>query len=296
VINLTVGSDNTIGYTPATAQHLLIDAGAIYTNYGLAGEKLLGATSGGNEFDVKVKTRDVKVDGLKGSVKGLTRIVSTDVTMKVNMLEVTAETLRIALMGVIDSTGTDYDVITGKTEILLTDYIDNIALVGRISGSAKPVVIMLKNALSSDGLKFSNKDSADNILPIAFTASIDPNTPTVSPYEIRFPKVTDGVLFSMIGTPYIDNGKVLLTLNDTVAVTAPLEGFAVTVAGVADVVTASTRGVNQLNTILLTPTTPPTAGQVVTVAYTKPVLDASDVKSLSGVALDTFAAMAVTNN
>lgn len=289
-------STNTIGYTPATPNHLMIDAGAVYKNYGLAGETLLGATSGGNEYDVKNVTRDVKVDGLKGDVKGLKRIVSTAVTLKVNMLEVTAETLRIALMGVVDSTGADYDVISVKTEILLTDYIDNIALVGRISGSSKPVVIMLKNALSSDGIKFSNKDSADNILPITFTAHIDPDMPTVSPCEIRFPKVLDGALFSVIGTPYIDNGKVLLTLNDTVAVTAPLDGFVVTIAGIADTVTASARGVNQLNTILLTLTTPPTAGQAVTVAYTKPVLDASDVKSLSGVALGTFSAIAVTNN
>lgn len=185
---MTTGSTNTIGYTSTTPDNLLIDAGAIYKNYGLIGEALLGATSGGNEFQVVVKTRDVKVDGLKGAVKGLTRIVSTDVTLKVNMLEVTTETIRLALMADVDSTGIDYDVITGKTEILLTDYIDNIALVGRISGKAKPVVIMLKNALSSDGIKFSNKDSADNILPITFTASIDPTAPTVSPYEIRYPK------------------------------------------------------------------------------------------------------------
>ena len=185
---MAAGSENTIGYTEQTPNNLMIDAGAIYKDYGLVGEALLGATSGGNEFQVVIKTRDVKVDGLKGTVKGLTRIISTDVTLKVNMLEVTAETLKIALMGEVDLTGLDYDVITGKTEIALTDYIDNIALVGRLSGSAKPVVIMLKNALSSDGIKFSNKDAVDNILPITFTASIDPATPTVSPYEIRFPK------------------------------------------------------------------------------------------------------------
>lgn len=293
---IILNSTNTIGYTSETPQNLLIDAGAIYTNYGLASEALLGATSGGNEFQVVVKTRDVKVDGLKGTVKGLTRIVSTDVTLKANMLEVTSETLRIALMASVDSSGADYDVITGKTEILLTDYIDNIALVGRISGSSKPVVIMLKNALSSDGIKFSNKDNTDNILPITFTASIDPNTPTVSPYEIRYPKVVDGILFSVLGTPVVDNGEVMLTFNDTVAATVPPDGFVVTVAGVADTITASARGVNQLKTILLTLTTPPTSGQAVTVAYAKPVLDANDVKSLAGVALDTFAAMNVTNN
>ena len=187
---MTVGSLNTIGYTAATPQNLMVDAGAVYINYGETGEKLLGATSGGSEFVVALKTRDVKVDGLKGTVKGLTRIISIDCTLKVNMLEVTAETLRLALNGVTDATGLDYDVITSKSTIELTDYILNVALVGRLSGSpTKPVVIMLKNALSTDGLKFSNKDAADNILPITFTASIDPTTPDSSAYEIRFPKI-----------------------------------------------------------------------------------------------------------
>lgn len=188
---MAIGSTPTIGYNINTPNHLMIDAGAIYVNYGLAGEAILGATSGGNEFNVKAKTRDVKVDGLKGTVKGLTRIISTDVTLKVNMLEVTTDTIKKALMANVDSvTNPDYDIITGKTEIALSDYIDNIALVGRVSGATnKPIVIMLKNALSSDGIKFSNKDNQDNILPITFTASIDPANPTVSPYEIRYPKM-----------------------------------------------------------------------------------------------------------
>jgi hypothetical protein len=184
------GSTNTIGFTANTLKNLLVDAGAIYKNYGLVNESLIGATSGGNEFDIKPKTRDVKVDGLKGSVKGLTQLVSVDVTLKVNMLEITTDTLKMALMADVDTaTNVDYDVITGKTTIELTDYIDNIALVGKISGSAKPIVIILKNALSSDGIKFSNKDSADNILPITFTANIDPEAPTASVYEIHYPKI-----------------------------------------------------------------------------------------------------------
>ena len=187
---MPIGSENTIGFTADTPNHLLIDAGAVYKNYGLTNEALIGATSGGNEFAIAVKTRDVKVDGLKGTVKGLTRIISTDVTLKVNMIELTTDIIKMALMADVDSlTDPEYDIITGKTEIALTDYIDNIAIVGKLSGSLKPVVIILKNALSSDGIKFSNKDAVDNILPIVFTASIDPNEPTVSPYEIRYPRM-----------------------------------------------------------------------------------------------------------
>ena len=293
---MTIGSTNTIGYSTDTPNNLMIDAGAIYKNYGLEGEVLLGATSGGNEFVVVVKTRDVKVDGLKGTVKSLTRIVSTDVTLKVNMLEVTTETIRIALMGVVDSTGPDYDVITGKTEILLTDYIDNIALVGRISGSAKPVVIMLKNALSSDGIKFSNKDNTDNVLPLVFTASIDPNTPTISPYEIRYPKIGALAPFYMLATPIINGGKIRMEFSDTVAAVVPFTGFTASVLGVANIITAAVRDVNDLSVIVLTLTTAPTPGQAVTIAYTLPVIVGNQVTSLAGGVLATFPIVTVVNN
>lgn len=293
---MTINNQNTIGYTVNTTQHLIIDAGCVYKNYGLATEAMLGATSGGNEFDVKVKTRDVKVDGLKGFVRGLRRIISTDVTLKVNMLEVTTETLRLALMGNVSSTPTDYDIITGDTQILDTDYVDNIALVGKVSGYSNPIVIMLKNAISSDGIKFSNKDAVDNILPITFIGSIDPLNPTISPYEIRYPKLASSALpFYLLGSPVIDNGKVLLTFSDTVNASVFKDGFAVTVAGTTDVITAISRGVNQLNTILLTLTTTPTSGQAVTVSYTLPA-PGVQITSASGAVLDTFASTTVINN
>ena len=275
---------------------MLIDAGAVFKDYGLASEALIGATSGGNEFAIAVKTRDVKVDGLKGSVKGLTRIVSTDVTLKVNFLELTTDILKMALMGVVDSTGVDYDIITGKTEIALTDYIDNIAIVGRLSGSLKPVVIILKNVLSSDGIKFSNKDSSDNILPVTFTASIDPNTPTVSPYEIRYPRIGALAPFYMISNPIIDNSKIRMQFSGTVAAVVPLQGFTASLLGVADIITEAVRDLNDLTVIVLTLTTAPTAGQAVTIAYTLPVLVENQVTSLAGGVLATFPIVTVVNN
>ena len=292
-----MNSTNTIGFTTGTSNNLLIDAGAVYKNYGLANEALIGATSGGNEFDIKVKTRDVKVDGLKGAVKGLTRIISTDVTLKVNMLELTTDILKMALMGVVDTViDADYDIITGKTEIALTDYIDNIAIVGKLSGSLKPVVIILKNVLSSDGIKFSNKDSADNILPITFTASIDPNTPTISPYEIRYPKIGALAAFYMLAAPIINGGKIRMEFSDTVAAVVPLTGFTASVLGVANVITAATRDVNDTSVIVLTLTTAPTPGQAVTIAYTLPVVVGSRVTSLAGGVLATFPIVTVVNN
>ena len=292
-----MNSTNTIGFTTNTSNNLLIDAGAVYKNYGLSNEALIGATSGGNEFDIKVKTRDVKVDGLKGTVKGLTRIISTDVTLKVNMLELTTDILKMALMGVVDtSINAGYDTITGKTEIALTDYIDNIAIVGRLSGSLQPVIIILKNVLSSDGIKFSNKDAVDNILPITFTASIDPNTPTVSPYEIRYPQVGALAAFYMLSAPIMNGEKIRMNFSDIVASTVPLTGFTASLLGSGDVVTEAIRDPNDLSVIILTLTIAPTAGEVVTISYAQPTLDANRVKSLAGGLLATFPMITVINN
>jgi hypothetical protein len=124
-------------------------------------------------------------------VKGLTKLESCSVTIKANFIEVTSDIIKAAIIGSVDSaTNLDYDTITGKNEVELTDYITNVALVGLLSGTDKPVIIILKNVLSLDGLAVKRDDEKDNVLPITFTAHMDPSTPTVLPYEIRYPKLT----------------------------------------------------------------------------------------------------------
>lgn len=292
-----MNSTNTVGFTSVTPDHLIIDSGAIYKDYSLPTEALIAATSGGNEVNIKVTMRGVKVDGLKmDDIKGLKIFQSATITMKSNLLECTADILKMALVADVDTSNVDYDNITGRTSILLSDYIDNIALVGRLSGSFKPIVVIIKNVLNTGGLSLKADDDKDNILPIELTAHLDPNNPTVLPYEIHYPKPLSGAPFYLVNTPIINAAKVVIDFSDIVMVTPPLAGFNVTVNGVADVVTGCERGINDLSTIQLTLTTPPTSGQLVTVAYTKPVLDADDVKSLSTVALASFAPVAVTNN
>lgn len=179
----------TTGFTANTPKNLIIDAGALYKNYGTETEALIGATSGGNTFTVKANTRQTKVDGIKGSAKGLQFVTDTEITLATNLLEVTTDILTMVLSGAADKiTDPDYDVITGKTTIADTDYLENIALVGKINGKQKPIIIILKNALNTDGLKWATKDDNDNVLAVTFTAFIDPLTPNVLPYEIRFPK------------------------------------------------------------------------------------------------------------
>jgi len=286
------------GYTSATPNNLVIDAGAVYANYGLAAEALAGATSGGNEFNAKYVFRQPKIDGIKSDfVKGLEILSKANITLKVNFLEMTVAILQMALNGVVDTTSNpNYAIITGKTVITNADYLTNIAIVGTISGSGLPVIIILKNALSLDGIQIKTEDEKDNVLPVTFTAHVDPSTPTVLPFEIRYPTVSVGLPFGLVSAaPVVDNSKIQLTFTDTVNASVFKDGFTAKVNGAANVITAITRGVNQLNTVLLTLTTPPTAGQAVTIEYLLPLAGVR-IKSITAVELQTFAATVVTNN
>jgi len=297
---MAINNQNTVGYTSDTPKHLLLNSGAIYSNYGLIDEKLFGAVAPGNEFDCTVKTYQVKVGGITNSnVKGCTILTDIAVSLKVDLLEMTTETLSASLMGsVVDTlSDPDYDIITLPMQGLGgVSYYDNIALVSTLSGSDKPVVILLKNALATGGIKIKVDDAKDNSIPVTFEAFSDPLKPKDSPFEIHYPKLgVTTIPFDLEGTPVVDNGKILLAFSDTVAPTVFVDGFSAVVNSVADVVTTAVRGVNNLNTILLTLTTAPVAGQAVTVAYTQPAAGVQTT-SLSLVPLDTFSGLSVTNN
>lgn len=87
------------GITKDTPDRIMIDAGAVYLNYGLANERLLGATRGGNEFNLNRTVKNIEIDGLKGAVKGLKRIVEVNPQITCNLLELTVANLVAAIAG-----------------------------------------------------------------------------------------------------------------------------------------------------------------------------------------------------
>ena len=287
---------NTTGYNTKTKNHLFLDAGALYKNFGLTDQVLIGATSGGNEFDAKAKIRQINVDGVKAAnAKGLEVVDSITTTLKCKFIEITEEILAAAMIADVDTASdTNYDVIIGKTIIEDSDYIKNIAWVGTISGSGKPIIIVIQNALCLDGLQLKAEDSKDNTLEVTFTAHADPTKPQDLPYTIYYPKLSDAVSFTM-NSAAVSGGKVILTMSDTVAETVPKDGFTVNVAGNVDVITAAAKGTNT-KTIELTLTTAPTTGQAVNIAYIKPTDSTKQVESAAGAVLDNIAVTSVQNS
>jgi hypothetical protein len=89
------------GITTETPKNLLLDAGALYKNYGEVDQAILGATKGGASFVVTRDVRDMSesIDGAKGPVKGFRRIIKETAQIKATLMEMTTANLTAALAG-----------------------------------------------------------------------------------------------------------------------------------------------------------------------------------------------------
>lgn len=187
------------GFTTETAKSLLLNAGAYFKNFNVGTDdfdsavtagKLIGATKGGGEFSAVPEIRQIEVDGVAGRAKGLETIDSWDIYLKANVLEVKEATIQsgLAASSVDTSTNTDYDIITASNNLEVSDYIDNITWVGTLSGSDKPVIIQIFNALNTDGLKFSTTDKAEATISLTFYAHYTQDDLDTPPFKIYYPK------------------------------------------------------------------------------------------------------------
>jgi hypothetical protein len=170
----------TTGITSTSLSNFVVDAGAVYVNYGEADERLLGATRGGNTFTIEVEQREMEIDGVRQAVRGTKRIISVVATMTVNLLELTAENLALALTGSEITTFTQepavtptHDVIRRVREIGSMDYLTNIAIVGKVNNATENFVGILYNALASGGLELAMEDESEASIELTFTAHID---------------------------------------------------------------------------------------------------------------------------
>lgn len=187
------------GFTNKTPEHLLLDAGAFFKNFDVEKDtfdsavtagKLIGATSGGGEFNAKPEIRQIPIDGVKGKAKGLEALDSWDVVIKANVIEVSKETIVSALCAAdIDTTSNaEYDIIKGRNNIELSDYIDNITWVGTLSGSNKPVIIVVYNALNTEGLVLQTQDKNQAVVATSFSGHYEMSNLQSPPFDIYYPK------------------------------------------------------------------------------------------------------------
>ena len=190
------------GVTANTAKHLQLDAGAFFKNFdpatdtfASASSKLIGATAGGGSFAAIPTIRRIEVDGLKGATKGYEALDEWQVTLTANVKELTVGALELALTtgshtsvkSPSSEASNNYEKIVAANDIADSNYTTNVAWVGRISGSSLPVIIIVKNALCTNGLTLTTADKAEGVVSLTLTGHYTTSDLDTPPFEIYYP-------------------------------------------------------------------------------------------------------------
>lgn len=188
------------GITTNTPKHIQLDAGAFYKGYNpatdtpaTASAKLIGATQGGGSFAAVPTIRKIEVDGAKGAVKGLEALDEWTVTLTANIKEMTVDSLKLALAAAnsaASSSPSSYTKITGKTELADADYATNITWIGRISGTSSPIIIVISNALATNGLSISFADKAEGTFNVTINGHYSVSDLNTPPFDIYYPTIS----------------------------------------------------------------------------------------------------------
>ena len=182
------------GVSSETQKRIIIDAGAVYTSAGASagdpdvanGGTLLGATRGGNVFEINRTIRRMDPDGAKGPVKGFRRVEEVVATLTVNLLEITEANLELAL-----NSAADTHVITGD-EIADAKYIGSVAIVGTVTdpdlpGTTHPIICRLLNCLVTGPFSLSMAPKDEAVLAMVFEAHFAADDLDAEPWLIEYP-------------------------------------------------------------------------------------------------------------
>lgn len=163
------------GITEVTPKNILLGAGTIFKNLTwdkaksqFKFDKVLGATSGGSKFSIKNEFKDIEADGAVVKVKGLTLKYGQVAQLETNLLDITVDNLKIAMLGEEKTSEiTGYKELVPKAQLEAGDYIGNLAYVGRKSDGS-PVIIIMENALCTEGLEIEGKNKDNAVLKVKF--------------------------------------------------------------------------------------------------------------------------------
>lgn len=168
------------GYTKTSSENFMINAGTIVVNVewdetskSFTGTPL-GATSDGTKVNIEQKYRKIGVDGTGHvDVKGLWVLDEAHATVGAKLKELTAENMALGLNGTKNESAEydGYTEIKSKRYLEEGDYIKNMAIVGKLTGSEKPIIILLDNVLTTSAFALETKDGDEAAIDYEGTAN-----------------------------------------------------------------------------------------------------------------------------
>lgn len=185
------------GVSTDTPKNILFGAGTIHKGlkYDATTKKwnyedsIIGATSGGSKISIVPEFTDVEADGALVLVKGLKVKTGETASMEINLLELTEEIIKNAVIGKMGvSEDATYNLIESKADLEEGDYFDNIAFVGK-KLDGKNIIVILDNALCTSGLEAEGKNKEGAVGKYTFECHADLDSELDSlPYHIYYPK------------------------------------------------------------------------------------------------------------
>ena len=188
------------GVTEKTVKNIPFGAGTIHkglkytteSGWNFA-ESCVGATKGGSSVKIEPEFYSVEPDGSTVAIKDFKRKVGEKATMEINLIELTEDIIKAAIVGTSqtsDISSTDYTLFTSKENIEEGDYWENIAFVGETL-DGKNIIVILPNALCTSGLSLDGKNGEESVGKYTFECHADVSTSlTTLPYKIYYPKAT----------------------------------------------------------------------------------------------------------
>ena len=181
------------GIAAGTYGKLLLDSGAIYTNFTSFASPgtLLGATRGGAVFTRTPKYALTPYEGIPGHVKGEKHLVGVDATLDITIVSFDKDNIAKALPNslVTSLDANHWKITEGTWDAAGVHTLTNIVVIAQLSGSAKAVAIILDNPIAEKDLDFSFKDKSEATSKWTFSAYYDEADGFGSPpWRIYWPK------------------------------------------------------------------------------------------------------------
>jgi hypothetical protein len=194
------------GVTKDTTRRIVMDSGVVVLNPNdPLRRKKLGATRGGSVFTVETEYRDMPFDGVSGIVEGSRRVISTNCSLTVNLVEINKDVIKLAVPGADYDNGTPAEdengtVITGENHFEVTRKLEEtipdielneIAIFAEYGHHKAPVICGIKNAMANSNLEINFNDADEAVISITFTGMFDVEDLATEPWYIIFPEKTN---------------------------------------------------------------------------------------------------------
>jgi len=228
---MSFNADTYTGLVAGSATRYQFDSGAVFKSWvvgtsdyatDLAAGNCMGVTKGGVTFTATPTWRQVAADGTKGkNVKETRFIDGWDIHLTGSLLRVDYTTLSdtvAAYTQTIPATLSNYHEQINLDENLVSgDFIASLTFIGKITGTAEPLIIQLTNCLNVSGVSLSAVDNAEGVIPFDFVAHYTISALGTVPCIIYTPKAVGTISGLVHDTGAPDAGATIVVTTPAMA-------------------------------------------------------------------------------